>query len=432
MSLKDKLTRMRTHMSLEQTERRDELEVERASQTVASVAHTDPTALSAHDRQWEALGAQPYAFAGESVFVRERIYPLTHQHGHYRFGQLYEAIARWQDAGIAHPLSADGLATEDLLFFDTETTGLQGGVGNAIFLLGTTRVTQDGVVMRQHFLPSPDAETALYHSFARDLAPITHLVTYNGKSFDWPQVRTRHTLLRGAVPALPALGHFDLLHGARRLWREDLESCRLSLIEPEKLGVSREHDVPGYMAPILYFDYLHSGDPSAIAGVLTHNEIDVLSLITLYIHLSTLLLGAQPGTYEEHFAIARWYEALGDDEAAAARYDSIAQSTHALRQRATQALGMIAKRRRDWRRAIVALEACATDVEHPVSIDVYVELAKLYEHQIKDYDKAMHYAKAALAACSERSRLTRRSPRFDLHAHTRRIERLARRLTEKM
>ncbi|MCK9907287.1 ribonuclease H-like domain-containing protein, partial [Frankia sp. Cpl3] len=74
------------------------------------------------------------------------------------------------------------------------------------------------------------------------------LVTYNGKAFDWPQVKTRHTLLRDSVPELPIFGHFDLLHGARRLWKDELESCRLANIEREKLGSFRQDDVPGYMA----------------------------------------------------------------------------------------------------------------------------------------------------------------------------------------
>ena len=45
------------------------------------------------------------------------------------------------------------------------------------------------------------------------------MVTYNGKAFDWPQVKTRHTLIREHVPKLPPFGHFDLYHAARRMWK---------------------------------------------------------------------------------------------------------------------------------------------------------------------------------------------------------------------
>ena len=40
------------------------------------------------------------------------------------------------------------------------------------------------------------------------------LVTYNGKAFDWPLLRTRFVMNRLAVPE-PVM-HLDLLHCARR------------------------------------------------------------------------------------------------------------------------------------------------------------------------------------------------------------------------
>lgn len=432
MSLKEKLGRMRTHMQL------DAMQDTAASATKTTAAASQETigsgerTQSSTDLLWNAYGAVPYTVADLSILVREHCYPLAYQHGHYRLAQLHETVARWQNAEHDHPLSAKGLQSADLLFFDTETTGLQGGVGNAIFLLGTARVTADAVVLRQHFLPSPDAEAALYHSFARDLATSSHLVTYNGKSFDWPQVQTRHTLVRSQVPALPALGHFDLLHGARRLWKEDLESCRLSLIEPEKLGVTRSHDVPGHMAPILYFDYLHTRDPRAIYGVLQHNETDVLSLITLYIHLSTLLLGQSienSCTTQEQFAIARWYEALGHEEQASVWYACVAASDHDLRGRAMLALGLIHKRRRNWRQASEVLAHCEQVMQPYTTPEVYVELAKLYEHHLKDDEKALHYAQLALATWQARARMVRHPSRVDRQAHERRIARLTERLS---
>lgn len=90
-----------------------------------------------------------------------------------------------------------------------------------------------------------------------------------------------------------------------------------------KLGVVREDDVPGYLAPIRYFDYLTDKNPDTVAGVLRHNEIDVLSLITLYIHLSALLLSHEQQvdiSEEERFKVGRWYEALGDTERAMQAY----------------------------------------------------------------------------------------------------------------
>lgn len=111
-------------------------------------------------------------------------------------------------------------------------------------------------------------------------------MTYNGKAFDWPQVKTRHTLIRDRLPKLPEFGHFDLLHGARRLWKHKMDRVSLGTVEKEELGIRRLEDTPGYLAPMLYFHFIKAQEPDLLKGVLHHNEMDVLSLISLYIHMS--------------------------------------------------------------------------------------------------------------------------------------------------
>ena len=118
-------------------------------------------------------------------------------------------------------------------------------------------------------------------------------MTYNGKSFDWPQVKTRHTLVRDHVPKLPPFGHFDLYHAARRLWKHRLERLKLAVVEEEILGIHRKDDIPGYLAPMIYFDFVESGQPDGMLGILKHNENDILSLVTLYTHLTYQLNGEQ-------------------------------------------------------------------------------------------------------------------------------------------
>ncbi|MEJ8547287.1 ribonuclease H-like domain-containing protein [Brevibacillus borstelensis] len=382
--------------------------------------------------KWTELGAQPYFWDDEHVMVREVRYPISQRHGLYAFAELYETIEEWERAGFEHPLSASGRSAEDLLFFDTETTGLHGGTGNTVFLLGHSRMNGESVIVRQHFLAAPHSEAALYRSFLEDSQTATHLVTYNGKSFDWPQVKTRHTLLRDLVPRLPAFGHYDLLHGARRLWREDLESCRLSLIEREKLGVVREDDVPGYLAPIRYFDFLTDKDPDTVAGVLRHNEIDVLSLITLYIHLSALLLSHEQQanvSEEERFKVGRWYEALGDVARAMQAYRLVAESAHPLRDKARIAIGGCYKKQRDWRQALLVWESLAKSGV-PLPEDVLIEMAKLCEHQAKDLEKALFYAEAGYDRWKQKAALLRRRSKAEEAAYRKRIERLEQKLRQ--
>lgn len=416
MSLKDKLNRYKVHLKKEEPKS-------------SSVVFTDIL----FPEKWESLHCKPFLFEDDYVMVRETRYPITQKHGHYCFGQLYDVVKAWERSGLSHPLSAAGISVEDLLFFDTETTGLNGGAGNTIFLLGYSRFEDDSVVVRQHFLIAPHAEVALYQSFLADVKDLEHLVTFNGKAFDWPQVKTRHTLLRDLVPNLPAFGHYDLLHGSRRLWKNELESCRLSIIEKHKIGVSRTDDVPGYMAPMLYFDYLHTGDPETIQGILHHNEIDVLSLITLYIHISKLLLEptqASDVSPSETFEIARWFESFGEEASAIECYQSVADSAHPISGKANIALGYLYKKKKDWDRALRIWESCLNQLT-VIPEDVYIEAAKIYEHQFNDYEKALHYTLQAFDIWKKKANLLRRKSKQEQEAYWKRIERLEQRLNNR-
>jgi len=458
MSLKSKLQRMKGHLSLEtdkgreaekaavhSTEQRvlaDRTAPQPDGQPPKTGEHTvqpegqavQPAQPSAqppahpdipYADKWQSMQATPFVWEDEHVMIREVRFPLRHQHGAYTFAQLHETIAAWEASGRQHPLSAAGIQPENLLFFDTETTGLSGGAGNTVFLLGYSRIEGEEVVVRQHFLPSPHAEVTLYHSFLEQAKQSSHLVTFNGKSFDWPQVRTRHTLIRNQVQALPTFGHLDLLHGARRLWKDELESCRLAVIEQEKLDVRRQDDLPGYLAPVRYLDFLYSKDPEMIEGVLRHNEIDVLSLITLYVHVSRLLLEheREEVSQEERFEIARWYEALGDRKTALQAYMTVARSDHPWSVRAKLAVGHLYKRQKDWKRALAVWESC---MESPgyVPEEVYIEAAKLCEHQLGDWEKALRYTRHAYELWKQRGSLLRNRSKAEALAYQKRIERL--------
>ena len=68
-----------------------------------------------------------------------------------------------------------------------------------------------------------------------------------------------------------------------------MERFKLKQLEEQKLGFVRENDIPGHLAPIIYFDAVKHGDATNLMKVLKHNEWDILSLVTLYI-LSVKLL----------------------------------------------------------------------------------------------------------------------------------------------
>ena len=101
------------------------------------------------------------------------------------------------------------------------------------------------------------------------------------------------------------------------MWKHRLERLKLSIVEKEVLGIERKDDIPGFLAPMIYFDYVERKNPEGMLGILKHNEIDILSLITLYTHLSFQLLGLdQQQTTKETYEVGRWYSYLGETEVA--------------------------------------------------------------------------------------------------------------------
>ncbi len=413
--MKNKLRRMKQHLNVKKQVSTEEIkEKKEEKKEIEDVPFI---------KEWNELGAVPYYAEGGYCLIREVVYPLKHKYGIHAFGELHQVVGEWSDTSAEHPLSSAGYKSSDLFFFDTETTGLKGGAGTTIFLLGYAQVFDDKVVLRQHFLPDPSGEIAFYESFL-ERVDYTTLVTYNGKAFDWPQVKTRHTLLREHLPKLPSFGHFDLLHGARRLWKHKLESVKLSLVEKEVLQIDRINDVPGFLAPMIYFDYVQSKQPQGIFEVIKHNEHDILSLITLYIHMSKQLLSSLEATAKERFEVARWYEALGDRQTAVKGYESVAATKDSEHLRAKMALALQCKRERDWEKAMEFWKEIVQQATGMVKMEAAVELAKVYEHQVKSLNEAIHYA--SIAEEIRKSLLTR----HDAHERElkKRLERLKRKL----
>ncbi|UXH44689.1 ribonuclease H-like domain-containing protein [Rossellomorea vietnamensis] len=384
MSLKNKLTRMKKHIIREE----DGEPAARPADHSADLPFWD---------LWKENGTTAYFLDDDFCLVREKRYPIHHQHGDYTFKDFIKAVDAWQGFTGEHPLSSKGLSHEDMFFFDTETTGLGGGVGNTIFLLGHGRVTDKEVIVTQHFLPQPGSEIPLYHSFLSNVDYNT-LVTYNGKAFDWPQVKTRHTLIKDHVPKLPGFGHFDLYHGSRRLFKHKLDSVKLINVERNILGFNRIDDVPGYLAPMIYFDYIERRDPEGIFKVMTHNELDILSLITLYTHLTFQLLNVHDkATGHERFEVGRWLEYTGNGKIAKERYEEIIKENGEPNFKAVHQLALQYKKEKREQKAIELWEGIHENAPVPIRKVVLLELAKLYEHKTKDLQRALEMCSRLLA-----------------------------------
>lgn len=399
MSLKGKLNRMKKHLSHNQPHENRQKTSEGQPQPVTS--ENIPFL-----KEWEALGVSPYHFEDSFCLIREVTYSLDDQHGRYSFAELPKIIEQWNESGIQHSLSAKGYKPHELFFFDTETTGLSGGTGNMIFLLGHARVFSDKVVVKQHLLTNPGNEAALYKSFL-DEVNVELLVTYNGKSFDWPQVKTRHTLLRDQIPALPEFGHFDLLHGSRRLWKHKYERMALSVVEKEELHVQRENDTPGFLAPMIYFHFLKEQNPKLIEGILTHNELDVLSLISLYIHLSKKILSVDAvKEHNEKYALARWHLAHRDVQEATKHLQELTNADFEHANQASYDLSLQYKRQKKWEQAVQIWGGLFASSDVHLALKAGIELAKYKEHREKDTRSALSVTESLLSFSSLSQRET--------------------------
>jgi uncharacterized protein YprB with RNaseH-like and TPR domain len=180
---------------------------------------------------------------------------------------------------------AEEIPSENYICFDTETTGLAGGVGTKAFMLGTAQWQRGELVTRQLYLTALSGEAAMLSAFSQALPQHAILVSYNGRSYDVPLLKGRYRIHRQAHP-FDDRAHIDLLHPTRRAYRGVWENCRLATIEKNVLGVLREDDLPGAQAPAAWLAFLRGLESRSLGRVLTHNRVDLTSLAALLGHFN--------------------------------------------------------------------------------------------------------------------------------------------------
>lgn len=176
---------------------------------------------------------------------------------------------------------------QPLVCLDLETTGLATGPGTLAFLVGLGTWSGDRLTVRQLVLPDHVDEPALLTLLDGLIPRDAALVTYNGRTFDWPLLVARYRLHRRPPPE--HAGHHDLLPIARQLWRPRLGNARLATIEHGVCGVERHGDLPGALIPERYFGYLRDRRAEPLRPVLEHNRQDIVTLGKLLATLARLI-----------------------------------------------------------------------------------------------------------------------------------------------
>lgn len=294
---------------------------------------------------------------------------------------------------------------EKALFLDTETTGLSGGVGTVVFLVGLGWIKDGVFYVRQILMKDYASEYMLIEEMEKTSAGFACSVSFNGRTFDLPLLETRCTMCRKRTP-FAKMECVDLLAPARRLWRRRLGSVRLANLEEKILGHGREDDLPGSEAPQRYFDYLKTGDFSLLEDVIDHNRQDILSMGELLAEICEAF--GNPRRVKETadlFSLGLALGRQGEREEAEALYRMAAEpkpitsiqalSESGYRNLANMELDRLLRRQGRTQERLELLRHMCTSRDGAAY--AHTELAKIYEHQLKDYRSALRAAREALA-----------------------------------
>ncbi len=333
----------------------------------------------------------------EGCFVVERRFALHEAHGPIRLAQLFEVSGA--ALGIAaKDASLQQLQSRHTLFIDIETTGLAGGAGTLAFLLGLGSFEDEHFIVRQYFLRQPHEEAAMLTALQRHMSQAQALVSFNGKSFDIPLLASRAILNRMRID-FSLLPHLDVLHASRRLWKERVPDCSLGNLETHILGKTRGEDVPGYMIPQIYFDFVRTGKTDQLAEIFAHNRQDLVTTAALLAYLGHLVQSPfkWQASREELRKVGRLYREAGELDASTALFENLLATDEASRQREDDlALGFCYKSQRRYEDASLVWERVIERYAfHPLP---FIELAKYLEHRAKDYARALEMVQRALRA----------------------------------
>lgn len=283
-----------------------------------------------------------------------------------------------------------------MLFIDTETTGLSTAAGTLAPLVGCAFFEDERLVVEQMLLTKRHEESIMLRHLADRLQSASMIVSYNGKSFDWPLLRSRFVMSRVETPRLPP--HLDLLHCARRVFKRRLRSMRLVEMEREVLAYHRVGDFGGAAIPPAFLRFLKFGTGIGdVNRILEHNRHDLVALSAFLGAIVDMARQVRAGDdSRDHLSIALLSERGGDSQRAKAFADAASSSES--EKHVVEALllkARVARREKDVDAENMALLS-AIELTHDPRI--HLELAKHFEHRKKDLRSALKHARLTCPA----------------------------------
>jgi uncharacterized protein YprB with RNaseH-like and TPR domain len=329
-------------------------------------------------------------------FCRYKKFPLDYIHGTVKISSYSEKSPTLLSL-VGKSTDFNGSDLSRTVFIDTETTGLSGGSGICAFLVGVGYFTEEGFCIAQYFMTDFNEEKALLYQINRLTEDFDILVSYNGKCFDLPLLLSRNVYhqLKTSLSNIP---HLDLLFTVRRHWKHKLPDCTLGTVESQIIKAPRKGDIPSYLIPETYFEYLRSKNANPLKAIFYHNQQDILSLVALATKACQVFENPKEETegLADILELGKVYEGLSQFNDSIALYNQFEETASGKTNRGPL-LFRIAfnyKRLKNWSKAAETWRKyISTEKFHPVP---YIELAKYYEHKERDYSKARLLVEKAL------------------------------------
>ena len=321
--------------------------------------------------------------------------------------------------------SLNEFCLKDAVFLDIETTGTAGGTGTYAFLVGLGFVESGYFQVRQFFLHDLSQEAAFLAALAEFSARFRHIITYNGKCFDAQILRNRYLMHRREDP-LADKQHIDMLFIARRLWKKRMRECDLMNLERNILQFYRSEDIPGYLIPSAYTDYLRYARGNLIQKVLHHNQWDIVSLAVLTARACMIRSETGALTPEEHVSLARLYERHREYGPAVHHYiQSLEGTTPSSASLVALARNLRRVRDQERMRWLVELAQQAS-----MEAELCLRLSILCEHDLREPELALRFVDAQIGRW-ERFRGISNRDRHEMESWRHRRDRLLRKIARR-
>ncbi len=289
------------------------------------------------------------------------------------------------------------ISPEELLFLDSETTGLHGGAGTIAFLIGIGQFKEDHFIVTQYLMRDYDEEIFVLAPVMQALKTCKAVVTFNGASFDMPLIQSRLTM-KGMHRQYEAPLNIDLLHIARRVFKLRVKPCSLTQLESEIFHQPRQDDLPGCEVPQRYFKYIKTREMSLLDDILDHNAQDIVSMARLIYALINLHEQPLSSTDQRDlFSLGRVFEKRGKSESAKMCFRACGEmGVNSLAQMRLADILRREGRHQDAADTYEGLRLSGTG-----GAKVYIELSKIYEHRFKAPERALAIARQGMVYCLE-------------------------------